>query len=410
MNGDDATDGPKPADPYRARSGAGDPTAFPIVAVGASAGGLNACGAFLAALRPETGIAVVVVAHLDPTHPSLMAELLARTSRFDVREARDGDRPAPGSVHVIPPGAYLRLRDGRLRLDRPAPGEAVRRPFDALLRSLAAEAGPRAVCVVLSGTADDGVAGLAEIHAAGGLTLAQDPAEAEFPGMPQAALDTGLVDACRPVRELAGMLLDLDRLRDAAHAARRVPVAPPAAPATVERETDAGIYEAILALAGEIAAQDLTLYKNGTLRRRIAQRMAMAGVASHAPGAYLDLLRRDPKELDRLVADLLIHVTDFFRDPEVFERLAMSAIPKLLDALPADRPLRIWSAGCSTGEEAYSLAILCDEIARARGGTSTVRILASDVDPAAIGAARAGLFSESALRGVSPRRLKRHFV
>ncbi|SFI52645.1 chemotaxis protein CheB [Albimonas pacifica] len=411
MHGDEVDKGSSTAPPTGESVGPGSPETFPIIAVGASAGGLKVCGEFLSALRPETEAAVVVIAHLDPNHRSLMAQLLARASGLVVHEAADGDRPAAGTVHVIPPGVFLRLREGRLRIEPPAEGEAVRRPFDVFLRSLADDAGARAVCVVLSGNGDDGTEGLESVHSAGGLTLVQDPDEAEFPGMPQAALDTGLADATGPVRELAAMLLDLDRLRaTAAQATRRRRTRSSVAPATVDGGTDVAIYRAILALAGEVAAQDLTLYKNGTLRRRIAQRMALAGISAHAPGAYLDLLRRDPKELDRLAADLLIHVTGFFRDPEVFDRLAQSALPKLFEELPAGRPLRIWSAGCSTGEEAYSLAIICDEVARARGEPLSVRILASDIDPAAISVARAGLYAGAATRGVSAERLKRYFV
>ncbi len=371
---------------------------FPIVAVGASSGGLEACRKLLAAIPADSGLAFVLVLHLDPNHASMVADLLAADTRLEVIEAAEGLAVAPGRVFVIPPGVYLAVRDGVLRLSAPGARHGARLPFDFLLASLAADAGPRAVCVVLSGAGADGAEGLRAINAAGGLVIAQDPAEAGFSGMPDSAVATGLVDHVLPAAAIGAAIV--------AHAKRL--------PGALRREaeaSDGSALEGVLALVRERAAQDVTLYKVGTIERRIDRRIALAGLS---PAAYLARLGEDAAELDRLVADLLIHVTGFFRDPEVFERLSRTAIPELLAGLPDDRPLRIWVAGCSTGEEAYSVAMLCSEALAAAGTRSgsggRLQILASDVDPEAVATAREGFYPDAIAGAVSPERLARHFV
>lgn len=368
---------------------------FPIVAVGASSGGLEACRKLFALWPSGADTAFVLVLHLDPHHPSMVVDLLAAETGLAVVQAAEGMAVVPGRVFVIPPGAYLAVRDGVLRLSPPQPRHGVRLPFDFLLASLAADAGPRAACVVLSGAGGDGSAGLRAISAAGGLVIAQDPTEATWSGMPESAIATGLVDHVLTIAEMPAAIAE--------HAARL--------PGNGGGNGDmARAFDAVLALVRARAAQDVTLYKSGTIQRRIERRMALAGHAPSAVADYLARLRADPAELDRLVADLLIHVTGFFRDPQVFERLATTAIPELLAALDGDRPLRIWVAGCSTGEEAYSLAILCREAIEAAGSSARLQLLASDVDPEAVATAREGLYPDTIRDVVSAERLARFFI
>ena len=370
-----------------ARSAGSESSHFPIVAVGASAGGLEACRKFLAATPADAKLAFVLVLHLDPNHASMVADLLGADTHLEVLEATEGQAVRPGRLSVIPPGAYLEVTDGVLRL---SPRHATRAPFDFLLASLAADAGPRAVCVVLSGTGADGSAGLRAINAAGGLVIAQDPTEAAWSGMPESAIATGLVDHVLPAAEITKVI--------AAHVARL---------GARGVNGDDAAFDEILSLVRQKASQDIALYKTGTIERRIDRRMALAGLPADA---YLDRLKSDPAELDRLVADLLIHVTSFFRDPKVFEHLAEAVIPELLESLTDDRPLRIWVAGCSTGEEAYSLAILCREVIKATGSSARLQILASDVDPDAIATAREGFYPNTLSSAVSPERLAHHFI
>lgn len=387
---------------------------FPVVAIGASAGGLEACRRLLAALPAEPTMAFLLVMHLDPTHDSMLAPLLAADTSLTVREAADGMALRPGLLCVIPPGVFMAVRGGVVRLSAPQARHGARLPFDFLLESLAADMGARAVCVVLSGAGGDGSAGLRAVSAAGGLVLAQDPAEAGFASMPESAIATGLVDRILTTAQMPAALAD--------HAARLADGArPPEEGATRDGAMDgtgdspgamapSPAFDAILALVGAHAAQEVGLYKTGTIHRRVARRMALAGVPPTEPERYLAMLERDQVERDKLVSDLLIHVTGFFRDPEVFERLAEVAIPELLAALPPDRPLRVWVAGCSTGEEAYTIAMLCRERIEAAGSTARLQILASDLDPEAIAAAREGVYPAAISSAVSAERLERHFV
>ncbi len=378
-----------------------------MVAIGASAGGLEACRLLLAAAPANIGMAFILVLHLDPKHESLAAGLLARGTALDVVEATEGMRLRPGRVHVIPPGAQLSVSKGALRLDKLDGGRGVRLPFDHLLVSLAVEVGPLAGCVVLSGTAADGSAGLAVLKAAGGFVIAQSPEEAGYPGMPESAIATGLVDLVLPAEDVIPALVK--RWPDLA--------APLAAhdPATAESQAPSeDALAEITALVRTRAPQDVTLYKTGTIRRRVARRMAMIPLAAEATGLYLARLLADPKELDLLAADLLIHVTSFFRDAVAFEALATTTVPAIVAAhgagLSPQGPIRIWVAGCSTGEEAYSLAMAFTEGIEAAGSEARLQILASDIDPDAVAAARDGFYPDGVASGVSEARLKRFFT
>ncbi len=363
---------------------------FPIVGIGASAGGLDACARLLDALPNGMGMAFILVQHLDPAHESLMAELLAKHTTMTVTEAADGMRIAPDHLYIIPPGTYLATRKGALHISQPLARHGLRLPFDFLLHSLAEAYGPRASAIILSGTGADGSIGVKAIDEKGGFIVAQDPEEADYGGMPRSAIATGIVDIILPVAQIGEALMARDQL----HAIS--PQTPDSLPAIIE-------------LLRTATAHDFTLYKMGTLKRRIERRMALSGLKAGAMADYLDTLKVDPKELDLLAKDLLINVTSFFRDPKVFEQLRAKIIPDLIAGQPADQPLRIWIAGCSTGEEAYSLAMLFREAVVAAKSNVKLQVFASDVDADAVAAARDGLYPHTISADVSPERLSRFF-
>ena len=386
-------------------SGAGrasDPDGFAVVGIGASAGGLDASKKLLDALPSGTGLAMILVQHLDPTHESMMVQLLASHTRMVVQQAADGMLVAPGNVYVIPPGAYLGLDQGLLRITPPQERHGMRLPFDHLLRSLAAAFGPRAVCVVLSGTGADGALGLQAIKQYGGLVLVQDPNEASYDGMPRNAILTDAVDGVLPVAKIAERLAHY-RWR----APRTAPAAPEAAPG---REEPASWLPSIVALLRRKTTHDFTFYKPGTLQRRTERRMAMAGIEPQDMPRYLERLHSDPIELDALAKDLLINVTSFFRDPDVFALLSDKIIPDLVANHPQDEPLRIWVPGCSTGEEVYSLAMIVRERINEAKRSIKLQIFASDADLDAVAVAREGLYPEAIRAQVSQARLDRFFT
>jgi two-component system CheB/CheR fusion protein len=394
-----------------------------VVAIGASSGGLEACTKLLDALPAPTAMAFVLVQHLDPTHPSMLVELLAEHTDLAVLQAEDAMTILPEHLYVIPPGAYLSVKDGALRLTKPNAPRGARLPFDFLLHSLATEYGPRAVCVVLSGNGADGTIGLRAVKDAGGLVLAQDPAESGFDGMPSSAIATGLVDQVLRVADIADAL-------DGRGGGSQLTTTPPADDASAGSDP----LSAIIALLRTRTGHDFAPYKRGTLERRIERRMALArgdtkpdgtedvgnlrdnkGRPGDKMAAYLARLRTDPTELDLLAKDLLIHVTSFFRDPAAYDALAKQVIPGLLEGRQADQPLRIWVAGCSTGEEVYSLIILFHEAAAAavRDGNNPnlkLQVFASDIDAAAVVTAREGLYPPGITADVSASRLAKFFT
>lgn len=355
-----------------------------VVGIGASAGGLEACRRLLDALPAPTGLAFVLVQHLDPSHESLLVELLAPHTGLTVTQAADGMLVEAEHLYVIPPGAALAVRGGRLRLSPPAERHGARLPFDFLLQSLAAEFGTRAMAVVLSGTGEDGCQGVRAIRERDGYVIAQDPKEAGFAGMPEAAIASGVADAVLPVAAIPEALL-------------RRAAAPP----------EDGQIRDLVDLLRRGTSHDFGLYKTGTLRRRTERRMGLAGLDSLAD--YLALLRRDPAELNLLAKDLLIHVTGFFRDAAVFELLRDHVLPKLIASHEAGLPLRIWVPGCSTGEETWSLAILCQEAIAASGRTIRLQIFASDVEPDSVATARQAFYADPLLAGIPPAQRDRSF-
>jgi two-component system CheB/CheR fusion protein len=401
-------DVPRQAAPSRshARRGAvaasGPPAAsddFLVVGIGASAGGLEACRKLLAVLPAGSGMAFILVQHLDPTHESMMVDLLAGHTALTVRQATDGMKLEPEHFYVIPPGVYLSVARGALHLTQPRERQGARLPFDFLLHSLAEQYGPRAVCVVLSGTGADGSLGLKSVKEHFGLVIAQAPEEAAFDGMPRSAIMTGAVDAVLPVAEIPDTLAKYSRgiAPDRAHPGR----APP--DWTAER------LHAIIDLLRARTGHDFAFYKPGTLQRRIERRMAIAAIGAGEIDRYLEILHGDSGEFDLLAKDLFIHVTSFFRDPAVFDLLAQRVVPELVRGRAPDSPLRIWVAGCSTGEETYSIAMLFNEQIALAGRDVKLQIFASDIDPDAIASARDGLYPETIAAEVSPARLARFF-
>ena len=386
-----------PRTPPAARDDTGSPLqpGLWVVGIGASAGGLEACTKLVRDLPANSATAFILVQHLDPTRESMMPELLRGHTGLTVLEAAGGMPVAAGHLYVIPPGAYLSVSAGLLHLSPPNARRGRRLPFDYLLQSLADAYGPGAIGIVLSGTGADGTLGLQAVKAKGGFVIAQDPADAGYEGMPESAIGTGAVDLILPVARMQAALLD--------HCG------PGAAPASAPG-TGQDPVAAILALVRQKSGQDFTQYKRGTLERRIGRRMVMASLGAEHMAGYLGHLQSDPGEVELLAKDLLINVTSFFRDPKVFAVLTQTVIPELVRSQPDRQPLRIWTVGCSTGEETYSLAMLFLEQIAAHKSDVTLQIFASDVDEDAVARARDGLYPAAIRADVSPARLERFFV
>ncbi len=374
-------------------------TSFPIVAIGASAGGLEACQKLFDGLPAEPAMAFILVQHLDPTHVSMLVDLLSAHTKMPVVQAEDGAVLEPGHVYVIAPGTYLGVAAGALVVSKPQARHGARLPFDFLLNSLAETHGARTICVVLSGSGDDGSLGLKAVKAAGGAVIAQDPDEAAYDGMPRCAILTGGVDVVSSVGRIPEAIVAAAAKQSLGHE-RADAVAVP---------SDV-VLPGIVGLVRQVTAQDFSLYKPGTLHRRIQRRMALAATPTDRMDAYLDRLRGDSAEVGVLAKDLLIHVTSFFRDPKAFELLAATIVPEMVRARAAGDPIRIWIPACSTGEEAYSLAMLFREEIAAAGGDIKLQLFGSDVDADVVATAREGFYSEEAVAGVSPARLARFFT
>jgi two-component system CheB/CheR fusion protein len=374
---------------------AGSP--FPVVGVGASAGGLEAFTQMLGALPADTGMAFVLVQHLAPKHASLLAEILARATTMPVAEARDETRVEPNRVYVIPPDRDIVISGGFLQLRPREKARGQHRPIDLFLRSLAEDQRDRAIGVILSGTATDGTLGLEEVKAAGGITFAQDDT-AQQSSMPHSAVASGCVDFVLPP---AGIAREIGRIARHPHVARPASAKPEA----LAGEPDLG---KILEIVRKVTGVDFTHYKAGTLHRRITRRMILHKVEGLRD--YLRFLRNNPVEVEALYQDILIPVTRFFRDPGTLEALKATVLPKLFKDRSRHEPLRVWVLGCSTGEEAYSLAITFAEFAEARGSRLAVQVFATDLNATGIEKARAGMYSKSIMHDVSPERLRRFFV
>jgi two-component system CheB/CheR fusion protein len=375
---------------------------FLIAAVGASAGGWSAFSGLLRAIPPTTPLALLLVQHLSSEHKSIQPELLESITKMPVETARDQLKVRPRHIYVIPPDAVMTVVDGVLRVRartevRLSNGMG---PVDALFRSVAEVHRQHAVGVVLSGSGNDGAAGAVQIKEAGGVVLAQLPEEAELDGMPRAAMATGAVDAVLPVAEIGEQLTRL-----AGHPFfRREPTE---LDPELELPSAIGHRRRIFQLLRRATGVDFNHYKPPTLTRRIQRRMALHRLSSL--GEYVSMLERDPRELHRLQADLLIHVTSFFREPDSFVALAQNVLPNMLRNR-ADVPFRVWVPGCSTGEETYSLVMVILECLGDRAEQVPLQIFSTDVSETTIDQARAGTFPASIAADVSPERLRRFFT
>jgi len=367
---------------------------FPIVGIGASAGGLDAFLQLLGALPADTGMAFVLVQHLAPSHPSALAEILSRATVMPVTEVHAALPVEPNHVYVIPPGQSMLIEQGTLQLS-PREGRGPHHPIDHFFRALALDRRHQALGVVLSGTATDGTLGLEAIKAEGGITFAQD-ASAQHDGMPNSAVHSGCVDF---VRSPVAIAEELTRIARHPHGL------------TVDSSLephDQVAFAQILELLRQATGVDFADYKCSTLRRRIARRMVSTKLSTLA--AYAEHLRRTPSEQQVLYQDILINVTSFFRDPAAFAAMSSSVFPRLLSDPTLRDPVRIWVVGCSTGQEAYSLAIAFTEVAEAAGSRATLQVFATDVNARSIDKARIGIYGREIATEMSPERLHRFFT
>lgn len=357
----------------------------PIIGIGASAGGLEALREMLSAARPPTNLAFVVVQHLDPNHESVLAQLLDRASPLDVLQCEGGEELQPERVYIIPPGRGLAIREGRLQLTDFAQPRGLRRPIDDFFISLAADQQANAACVILSGTGADGSTGLRAIKEHGGVCVVQQPETARYDGMPVAAVGTGLVDYVKAPGEI------LDCLR--AFFERRS-----GEPHDETAQLVADHVDDLCATLRQVIGHDFSGYKRSTLVRRVERRMHVLSIDSAS--AYVQRVRTDPGECEALFRDLLINVTRFLRDPDMFEALRAKVIEPLLQERETEEEIRVWVPGCSSGEEAYSIAMLFAEAAREQGLANPVQIFATDIDEQMLQVAREGSYPAAALADI----------
>jgi two-component system, chemotaxis family, CheB/CheR fusion protein len=371
---------------------------FPIVGIGASAGGLAAFEAFFSGMpaHSDSGMAFVLVQHLAPDHESILVELVKRYTRMQVFEVEDGMRVLPNCAYIIPPNRDMALLNGTLHLLEPTAQRGQRLSVDFFFRSLAHDQRERAMCVVLSGSGSDGSQGVRAIKAEGGMAMAQNPDSTEYDGMPRSAIGTGLIDYILPPAEMPTQLIAY-----AAYALDRRAVRNPEPVAKAD-----DVLKKIFVLLRAHTGHDFSQYKQNTVGRRVERRMAVHQL--ELTDQYLRYLQETPAEIESLFRDLLIGVTSFFRDKEVFESLQQQ-LGSVLAAKAADSSFRVWTTGCSTGEEAYSLAILLREQMDALKKTFKVQVFATDIDSRAIDTARAGVYPASIATDVSPERLARFF-
>ncbi|MCY7338650.1 MAG: PAS domain-containing protein [Sphingomonas bacterium] len=370
-----------------------------MVGIGASAGGLEAFRSFFSAMPADSGMAFVLIQHLSPDHKSMLADLLGRNTAMDVIEAVDGAKVKPNCVFVIPPDATMTIKSGRLTITKPAPPRNRRRPIDTFFQSLAEDQGEHAVCIILAGTGSDGTLGVATIKEHGGLALAQAEYDHQaLPGMPQSAAASGQVDDILAVEAMPARLL--------AHQQHLAGVAP-----TKDEDgtrTDAASHlSAIMAELRSRTGHDFSGYKENTLVRRLQRRMQVLQVTT--PTAYIEQFRQQPEELDRLFEELLIGVTQFFRDPAAFEALDATVLKGLVAGKGADETVRVWVPGCATGQEAYTIAMLLREAMDKRRAKPKIQIFGTDIDDRAIAVARLGRYRKP-VAGVSPERFERWFI
>ena len=371
---------------------------FYIVALGASAGGLSALEQFFAAMPADSGMAFVVIQHLSPDFKSLMDDLLARHTNMTIRQATEGVELMPDTIYLSPPRFQMGLSSGRIILrDKPVgtPGELA---IDTFFRSLAEDSGNRAVGIVLSGTGSDGSRGIQAIKDAGGLVIIQTPDSAQFDGMPRNAIASGNFDFQLTPDQIPRLLMEYAGNPEEVRSkiSHNVDVFP-----------EDGEYAEIFALLRRGFNVDFSKYRTGTVKRRILRRFELKGVFTIED--YVPILASDAEELEALYHDLLIGVTEFFRDPATFDYLEKVVIPELISSSRDAEEIRVWSACCATGEEAYSLAIILTEVAQLCNYQGKITIFATDVHKRSLESASVGVYGTDRLANVSPDRLARYF-
>jgi len=371
----------------------------PVVGIGASAGGLEAFTQLLNHLPLDTGLAFVLIQHLDPNHESMLTGILSRETRMPVEEVQDGASVEPNRVYVIPPNTSMTISGRVLRLKPREQVSGPHMPIDHFLRSLAESCQNKAIGVILSGTGSDGALGLEAIKAEGGIVFAQDAESAKFDSMPLRAQATGCVDFVLPPDQIAGELARIGQHPYVMH---------PEAAASVEAPEPSDDLQRIFALLRTAKGVDFSLYKQTTIDRRIRRRLALQKVATLAD--YVRYLQDTPAELNALYNEILIKVTSFFRDAPAFDALKEKVIPHLLENRSPNLPIRVWVPGCATGEEAYSIGMCLLESAAGAGASAPIQIFASDISEPAIEKARAGLYLENVAADISPERLERFFI
>ncbi|HEX3001208.1 MAG TPA: chemotaxis protein CheB, partial [Methanoregula sp.] len=374
-------------------------TTPPIIGIGASAGGLEAIEQFLSKVPRNTSMAFVVIQHLDPDYKGIMPEILQRSTPLRVVQVTDRTKIVGNHVYVIPPNKDMSILHGVLHLLEPKEPRGLRLPIDFFLSSLAADQKEKSIGVILSGMGSDGTAGLRAIHEAGGLTLVQDPATAAFDGMPKSAIEAQLADIVTPPSDMPDKIAGFVRLTP--HIGIPEPV--------IEQKSKTALEKIVILLRAQ-TGHDFSQYKKSTMYRRIERRMGIHQIDRIQ--TYVRYLQENPRELDLLFKELLIGVTSFFRDPVVWEKLKETILPDLIEKCSDGRTLRAWVAGCSTGEEAYSLAIVIREAMEQvkPNARITLQIYATDLDKDAIDRARSGVFPPNIVADVSSERLSRYFT
>ncbi|MDR3715235.1 MAG: chemotaxis protein CheB [Puia sp.] len=371
---------------------------FPVVGVGASAGGLEAFKRLVRAIPVDSGMAYILVQHLEPTHESILAELLKKVTPIPIHEITNNVRVEPNQIYIIPSNKMLTANDGVLQLSPRPPRNEKNMPIDVFFTSLAEVHKSHAIGVVLSGTATDGTLGLKAIKDLGGITFAQEQKSAAFEGMPQSAINAGVVDFILPPEEIPLQLVSLNQTFKAAHT-----------PDTADlQQKNEEIFRQLLSLLRIRRGTDFTYYKQSTIRRRILRRMGLNKMKDISD--YLSYTTGNPEEQDILYQDLLIPVTEFFRDPKIYDTLNSKIFPLLFKDRDENSPVRIWIAGCSTGEEAYSMAICLREYQETITGNYKIQLFATDLSERSITKARSGIYTKAAVTGVSAGQLEKYFT
>ncbi len=373
---------------------------FPIVGIGASAGGLQAFEAFFSGMPADKdpGMAFVLVQHLAPDHKSILTDLIRNYTRMQVSEVEDGMVVERNCAYIIPPNRDMAFLNGTLQLLPPSAPRGLRLPIDFFFRSLAQDQHERAICVVLAGTGSDGTQGVRAIKGEGGMAIVQNPESTDYDGMPRSAIGTGLVDFTLPPAEMPAQIMAY-----VAHAFGRLPRAVAAEGPRIESS-----LKKIFVVLRLQTGHDFSQYKLSTVQRRIERRMAVQQVDSIEE--YLKYLQRTPLEVHALFRDLLIGVTSFFRDPDAFKAVERHAVQTLVAEKPPGSAIRVWAPGCSTGEEAYSLGILVEEALQSLKKSHEVQLFATDIDSQAIATARTGVYPAGIAADLTPQRLARHFT